>query len=86
MGRAVRLDVGAVDRRAPGHRARRSKRLDQTAPEPFARPTVEAVVDRGRRAVVRWTIAPAAPHLEDMDDTRDHPAVIDPSSAALVSR
>ena len=48
MGRTVRLDVGAVDGGAFGDRAGRRKRLDQVSPEPFARPTVEAIVDRER--------------------------------------
>ena len=64
MGRAVRLDVGAVDGGAFGDCARRRERLDQFSPEPFARPTIEAVVDRGRRAIVARAIAPPAADLE----------------------
>ena len=86
MGRAVRLDVGAVDGGAFGDRAGRRKRLDQVSPEPFARPAVKAVVDRGRRAIVGRTIAPPGPDLENMDDAGDHTTIIDPASTALVPR
>lgn len=86
MGGAVRLDVGAVDGGAFGDRAGRRKRLDQVSPEPFARPAVRAVVDRGRRAIVGRTIAPPGPDLENMDDAGDHTTIIDPASTALVPR
>ena len=86
MGRAVRLNIGAVDGRAFGDRAGPRKRLDQLSPEPFARPTVEAVVDRGRRAIVGRTVAPPAADLENMDDAGDHPTIINPPSTALVPR
>lgn len=86
MGRAVRLDVGAVDGGAFGDCARRRERLDQFSPEPFARPTVEAVVDRGRRAIVARAIAPPAADLENVDDAGDHSTIIDPASPALVPR
>lgn len=36
MGRTVRLDVGAIDGRALGHRSGCRKRLDQINPEAFA--------------------------------------------------
>lgn len=52
MGRAVLLNIGAVDGSAFSDRTGPRKRLDQVSPEPFARPTVEAVVDRRRRAIV----------------------------------
>lgn len=40
--------------------------LDQFDPEAFARPAVEAVVDRGRTPILLRAIAPAAAHLEDI--------------------
>lgn len=86
MRRAVRLNIGAVDGRAFGDRAGPRERLDQVSPEPFARPTVEAIVDRGRRAIVGRTVAPPATDLENMDNAGDHPTIIDPPSTALVSR
>ena len=86
MRRAVRLDVGTVDGGALRHRAGHRKRLDQIGPEPFARPAVEAVVDRGRRPILFRAVAPPATHLENMDDAGDHPAIIDPAGAALVPR
>jgi len=91
MGRAMCLDVGAVDGGAVdggafGDRAGRRECLDQVSPEPFARPAVEAVVDRGRGAIVERTIAPSAADLENMDDAGDHTTIIDPASAAFVPR
>ena len=80
----MRLDVSAVDGRAFGHRTCRRQRLEQIDPEAFARPAVEAVVDRGRRAILHRAIAPAAPDLEDMDDAGDHPAIIHTAGTALV--
>ncbi len=84
MGRAVRLDIGAVDGGAFRDRARGGERLDKVQPEPLARPSVKAVVDRCRRAVLLRAITPAASDLEYMDDARDHGAVINAASARLV--
>ena len=86
MGRPVRFHVSAVDGGALGDRAGRCERLDQIGPEPFSGPAVEAVVQRCRWAVLPRTIVPSATNLENMDDARDHLAVIDAASAALVPR
>jgi hypothetical protein len=47
--------------------------LDQGVQEPLPKPTsgpaVEAIVDRGRRAVDRWAILPSTAGAQDMDDT-----------------
>ena len=82
MRRAVRPNIGAVDGSAFGDRTGPRKRLDQVSPEPFARPTVEAVVDRGRRAIVGRTVAPPAADLENMDDAGDHPTIINTRNTA----
>ena len=86
MRRAVRLNIGAVDGSAFGDCTGPRKRLDQVSPEPFARPTVEAVVDKDRRDIVGRTVAPPAADLENMDDAGDHPTIINPPSTALVPR
>ena len=82
----MRLDVSAVDGRAFRHRAADGQSLDKIDPEAFARPAVEAIVDCGRRTILFWTVAPTAPNLEDVNDARDHPAIINPTSATLVPR
>jgi hypothetical protein len=80
----MHLDVGAVDRRAFGDRTGCRERLDQSDPEPLAGPTVEAVIDCGRRALFLRAVAPPATHLEHVDDARDHPSIIDTPRTALV--
>jgi hypothetical protein len=86
MGRAVCLNISAVDGSAFGDRTGPRKRLDQVSPEPFARPTVESIVNRRRRAIVGRTVAPLAVDLENMDNAGDHPTIINPPSTALVPR
>ena len=61
-----------------------AKASTHTCPEPTARPAVEAVVDRRRRAVFRRAVAPSAPSLENMDNARDDAPVIDAPRAGLV--
>ncbi len=62
--RALCLDVGAVDRGAFRDRAGVHQGIEQLQPEAAVRPTVEAVVNRGRRAVIGWAVAPAATDLQ----------------------
>lgn len=80
----MRLDVSAVDRRAPSHRARCRQGIEQAHPEAPAKPTVEAIVDRRRRAIIRRAIAPSASRLQDMDDPGDHAPVINTPRTRLV--
>jgi len=86
VGRAVRLDVSAVDggrfRDRPGHR----QSLHEIGPEAPAGPAIEPVVDRRRGTVFRRAITPSAARLQDMDDARDHTPVIDTPRARLVAR
>ena len=84
MGRPMSLDVGGIDGRGLRHRARHCQRLDQVHPEPAPRPAVEAVVDRRRRTVLDRAVTPAATSFENMDDARDHPAIVDATGSRLV--
>src|SRR5215213_896393 len=55
-------------------------------PEAAARPSVVPIVDRGRRTILRWHIAPAAASLEHMQDAADHPAIVDAGLAGFAAR
>lgn len=67
-GGTLGLDVSAVDRRALRHRASRHQRLQQLQPKTPARRTVEPIVDRRRRPILGQAIAPAAAHLQHVQD------------------
>ncbi len=84
MGGSVRLDVGSIDGGAFGHGTRGCQGLDQINPEPASRPTVVAIVDRGRGAVFPRRSAPPAAGLQDMDDPGHHCAIVNPPGAGLV--
>jgi len=77
MGRAVRLDIGAVNRNAFGDDAAGDHGFENIDPQPAARPAVEAVVDRRWRAIRGRAILPPAAGLEDVNDPADHPPVVD---------
>ena len=82
--RALRLDVGAVDRSAFRNRVGPRQGIKQLQPEAAPRPAVEAVVDRRRRAVVGRTVTPSASDLQDVQDARDYPPVINTPRSRLV--
>lgn len=84
IGRSMRLDASAVDGCACGRCTRCGKRFDQFDPEPLVGPAVEAVVDRCRMPILLRTIAPAATQLENMDNARDHPAIINQPRTAFI--
>jgi len=77
----LNLDVRAVDRRASCHDARADQRSEQFHPKPPPRPAVEAIIDRRRRTVVRRAVAPPAADLQQPNNARNHPLVIDPPGA-----
>lgn len=80
------LDIRAVNGRAFGHRTGRCQCLDQFDPEAPVRPAIEAVVYGCRRPILRRAVAPPAPHFENMDYARDHPAIIHTTGTTLVPR
>ena len=86
MRRTVRPDGGGIDAEVlryfrPGDQFR-----ENPAPEPFPAPAIEAVIDRRWRAIDRRAVLPAATRLQDVNDARDHPPVIDPSCPRLIGR
>lgn len=84
MRAALGFHVSAIDGGALGHRTRCRQGFKQTDPEAPARPAIEAVVDRRRRAVISGTVTPSATGLQDMDDARDNTAIINTSGTRLV--
>jgi len=82
----VGLDVAAIDLagfRDPAfcRQRRQNARLD--AP---AAPPVRAIIDRRRGAVFGRAIRPEATAFENVNDTGDYPAIIDPPRFWLVPR
>jgi len=58
----------------------------QLLPKAARRPSMEAVVDRRRRAVARGAILPATTSPQHMHDPADHPPIIDPARPRTVLR
>src|SRR6266545_933688 len=82
----MRLDVAAIDgkliRNGPGSR----HLLEDTLPDAALRPPVVTIVDCGWRTIGWRHVAPAAAGLENMQDARNHPAIINPGFARLAAR
>ena len=66
--------------------ARSCNLLEQTLPKPALRPSVVTIVDRGRRAVFRRHVAPAASGLENVQDATDDTTIIDARFTGLAAR
>jgi hypothetical protein len=56
--------------------ARSGNLLEQALPKPALRPSVVAIVDRGRWAVFRRHVAPTTSHLENVQDATDNTTII----------
>lgn len=82
----MRLHMAAVDREFGRDRPGCCDLLEEPTPDAARGPAVEAVVDRGGRAIGLGHVPPAAAGLEDMQDARDNPAVIHPRLAGLAAR
>lgn len=83
-GRAVGLDVAAVDLASFRDPAFLRQRRQDARPDASAAPPVPAIIDRRRRAVFGRTIRPAATALQHVNDAGDHSSIIDPSRSGLV--
>jgi hypothetical protein len=53
-----------------------SKLPEQIFPDAAPRPANEPVIDRGRRTILGWTIAPAAATFQHVYDAADDPTII----------
>jgi hypothetical protein len=77
--RAVRLDVGAVDRRQPVDRALSGQRLEYRKPDALPVPAIEPVLDRRVWPIGCRAIPPARPGPHD---PADYPTVVHLTSPA----
>lgn len=82
----MRPDVGGVDGVGVTGPAGLGQRSQHRLPDTALGPTVEAVVDRGGRTVLRRIIAPAAARLHDVEDARNDLTVVGAFGARLVLR
>lgn len=82
----MRLDVSGVDHLRVAGSAVCRKFAEQPLPYTALGPAHKAVVDRGRRAVFRRAVAPAAAALDHMQDAADHSPVVDPFLATHICR
>ena len=71
------LDVAAVDLGGFGDPAFLGQSRQDARPDAATAPSVPAIVDRRRRPVFAWAVLPTAAAFEHVDDTRNHPPVID---------
>lgn len=78
------LHVGAVDRNGAADPRLGGECFVNLLPDTTPGPAVEAVVHGGRWAVFGGTVPPRAAGPQDMQNTADHPAVVDAAGARLV--
>ena len=86
MSRTLGFHVGRVHLRAFRDRAARGEHFQQVGPEPASAPSVQAVVDRGRWAVLGRAVAPTAAGLQNVDDTGNDAAIVNAAGTGLVRR
>lgn len=84
--RAVGLDRSAVDGGAGVDAAVAGQGLEDVVLDALAAPAIEAVVDRRVRSVFGGAVAPARTRLEHMDNTGDHPVIVDTPRATPTAR
>lgn len=60
--------------------------FEQTLPDAPLRPAIVAVRDRCRRTIDYGHITPAASRLQQVQDARDHRAIVDPRFTRLTAR
>ena len=69
---------GRVERKRDGIFAGLGQRFKDRAPSSALCPTVEAIVDRRVRPVLRWTIAPPRTRLQHVNDAADDAPIVVP--------
>src|SRR6516162_6761268 len=82
----MRFDVAAVDGKLVGNRARGCHLLEDALPDTTLRPAIVTIVDRCRRPIDGRNVAPSTACLQDMQDARDDPAVVDARLTWLTAR
>src|SRR5580658_7110301 len=82
----MRFDVAAVDGKFVGNGADGRHLLEDALPDTTLRPAIVTVVDRCRRPIDGRNVAPSTARLQDMQDARDHRAVVDARLTRLAAR
>jgi hypothetical protein len=72
----MRFDVRGVDHLRIHCASLPGEFSEQVFPDPTSRPAYKAIVDRRRWTILWWTIAPAAPTFQHMNDATDDAAII----------
>ena len=70
------LDRGGVERQGDGFLAQFRQGLEDRTPSSPLGPAIEAIVDRGVRAVFIRAIAPTRPRLQHMNDAADDAPIV----------
>ena len=82
----MRLHGGGVDEHLGWRTTGTRQDMEEIEPHALRRPTDVAVVEGLVRAIEARRINPPTARLQNLNDTADHPAVIDPSLASCVGR
>jgi len=85
-GRPMRLDRRGVDRQGHAVFSAVGQRLEDSLPASALGPTIEPVVDRRVRTILRRAITPACAALEHMYDAADDAPIILALGASQVGR
>jgi len=82
----VSFDRGRVEREHHGIFARSSQRFKDCAPSAALGPAIEAIVDRGVRAVFARTVAPSRAGLQHVNDAAEDAPIVLPIRPRQSSR
>src|ERR1700735_3994487 len=80
------FDVAAVDGKLVGNGAGGRHLLEDALPDTTLRPAIVTIVDRRRRPIDGWNVAPSTAGFQDMQDARDDRAVVDTRLARPAAR
>ena len=80
------FDRGRVERQRDGILAKLGQRFKDCAPSTALGPAIEAIVDRGVRAVFARTVAPSRARLQHVNDAADDAPIVVPLRPRQPSR
>src|ERR1700689_2321429 len=72
----MRFNMRGVDHLRVCGPAVASKLPEKVFPDATPRPANKPIIDRGRRTILGWAIAPAATALQNMHDTADDSVIV----------
>lgn len=82
----MRLHGRAVDQNVSRCAGRRLQSMEEPLPDALRSPADVAIVEGLPRSVVGGRVDPAPTRLQDVDDTADHAAIVDPRLSPRVTR